>query len=217
MVETEKTPARPSRAPHLGEDVFERLMMGDLDAFERRTVRRHLEECAECSRIHGALIELEAGARTFDAGVPAAGRGVGEGPRRAAWIGLAAAAALALALLLPWRSRLSTPVPESPDTIRAGERLDGPVLVAPVGRVSAVSRLAWRPVAGAESYRVELFDADAEPLWTSPPTAASEVPWPPAIAARSGLYYWRVSCAIEGGAESLTSGLERFELTPVED
>lgn len=214
MGENDRTQTGENESPHLGEDVFERLMVGELTAFERPGVLRHLEGCAECSRIHDALAELETGARMFDPGVPAAGAAARTRPGRTAWIGLAAAAALSVAVLLPWRSWLSTPVEEPGDTVRATERHDGPVLAAPLGRVEAASRLVWQPVAGARWCRAELFDADAEPLWKSPPTEESAVAWPVAVPSPPGHYYWRVVCALDRGAESVASTLERFELTP---
>jgi hypothetical protein len=217
MVEDDMKGADTTASPHLGDEVFERLMTGQLTAFERSGVLRHLDECAECSRIYDGLTELERGARAFDHGVPAAGAETRTRPRRVAWVGLAAAAAMAVTVLLPWRAWLATSAAPPVDTLRGGAALAGPELVAPVGRVAAVPRFTWDPVSDALSYRVELYDSDAEPLWTSPGTTQPEMAWPPAVVAAPGLYYWRVVATVDGGVETLISGLEPFELTAPSD
>jgi hypothetical protein len=201
--------AAESESRHPDEATFERLMLGELSPFERRAALRHVERCAECSRVHAALAELESGARAFDPGVPAHGTGRRiPGP----WIGLAAAAALALAVVLPWRSWMGDSTQPESDSLRTLESSTGPRLVSPLGTVAAVERFVWTPVPGAASYQLELYDGEAEPLWTSPALDQPGVAWPPAVPARPGLYYWRVEAAVGGGAETVTSPLERFAL-----
>ncbi|MEZ5332251.1 MAG: zf-HC2 domain-containing protein [Thermoanaerobaculia bacterium] len=196
-------------AVHLDEHDFERWMMGELSPGEAERARSHIAACEECRRIHAALVEVARGARAFDAAVPASRSAA---PRRPLlWVGLAAAV-LAAVLVLPWlRPDRRT---ESDGALRAATMSPGPSLIEPLGIVSEIRRLVWTPVPGAESYRVELLDAEAEPLWTSEPTTATAVPWPSAVAPEPGTYYWRVLARLPGGAETGASELGRFELAP---
>jgi hypothetical protein len=198
-------------AEHLDGAIFERLMLGELSAFARAAALRHVEHCDECSRIHAALLAVEEGARAFDPGVPSLGQ-ARPGMHRAAWLGLAAAATLALAVALPWRSWLAGPTPAAEDVLRSAGGSVAPTLAAPQGRAPGRPDFVWSSVPGALAYHVELFDAEAEPLWTSPPVHATSLPWPDAVPAAPGPYYWRVVASVGGGAESLASPLGRFEL-----
>jgi hypothetical protein len=67
-------------------------------------------------------------------------------------------------------------------------------VVSPVGQMVLSERpeFRWQPLAGAKSYRVEVFDANYTPAMSSPATAGTS--WTPESAfARGKLYVWQVT------------------------
>ena len=178
--------ARP-RQDHPADEAWERLALGEMSGGERDALMDHVVRCAACSEVYRGLKELEREARTFDPGVPRAP----SAPRllSSAWYGgLAAAAVLILALLVPnWRG----PTPP-PDILRSPVAA-APVPVEPVGPVPArPGELRWQPVAGADGYRVELSNGGL--LWTSGRVSDTRVVLPADVVLSPRVaYYWKVT------------------------
>lgn len=94
-----------------------------------------------------------------------------------------AAAALVivgLGLVFEWGHRSFAPaLPDrtdalSPEVVRSGEvRLDAPVGVVEVAGIAGLPPFAWRPVAGAASYRLEVRDVAGDLLWQGTATGAT--------------------------------------------
>jgi hypothetical protein len=173
------------RADHPSDDLWERLAMDELSPIERDRVSDHVTSCAPCAEIYRGLRTLQDEARVFDPGAPKAITPA----RPVAWYaGLAAAAMVLLALLLPFRMMSNPPS----DAVRSPGTAT-PVALTPVGDVAAApERFHWTPLPGAARHRIELSDADGEPLWTSRDLEGAQTAWPPDVRLTAGVYYWRV-------------------------
>lgn len=108
------------------------------------------------------------------------------------WSRWAAAAlvVVGLGLVFEWGHRSFAPaLPDrpdalSPDVVRSGEvRLDAPVGVVEVAGIAELPPFAWRPVAGAASYRLEVRDVADELVWQGSSRAA-ELAAPPELRAK---------------------------------
>lgn len=120
------------------------------------------------------------------------------------WSRWAAAAlvVVGLGLVFEWGHRSFAPaLPDrtdtlSPDVVRSGEvRLDAPVGVVEVAGIAELPPFAWRPVAGAASYRLEVRDVADELVWQGSSTAA-ELAAPPELRAKLQTlvtYRWNVT------------------------
>lgn len=152
---------------------------GVLAGAARARVEDHLSICAACRE---ELAEVSGIVATM----PVPHR---KSVRRRVWIPAAAAAVLALVLARPL---------ETPEPTDAGHR-QGAVLttvapraIVPVDTVSSASSLVWSSVAGADRYRVRLFDASGTVLWEAeiPDTLAPLPDSVRLVVKRS--YYWKV-------------------------
>jgi hypothetical protein len=106
--------------------------------------------------------------------------------------GLAAAAAIMLIILPP---RLEDP----PSAHRAPPITAAPAprTMAPAGRVSDAEALQWTSVAGADRYRVTLFDSDGSVRFASE-VADTSVAIPSSVILVSGrTYAWRVEARLD--------------------
>jgi hypothetical protein len=197
------------RNDHPPDEEWERLALGEMNAFERAALIDHVVRCASCGDVYRGVKELEEGARAFDPGVPRP-KPVAA-PWRPAWYGgLAAAAVLLVALMLPsWRGDAPPP-----DTVRSAPVIT-PAPVAPVGVVSSVPReLRWEAVPGADGYRVDL--SNGGPLWSSGRVVETHVALPTDVKLSPGiLYYWKVT-ALAGPdrrlLDDVSSALVSFEI-----
>jgi len=132
-------------------------------------------------------------------------------PRRVRWtVGMAAAAAIALLLLRPSRTDdLVLPgseLREPPITV-----VGGPALIAPRGRVAAVTILTWSHVPRAARYRLRLYDSVGTAVWENE-TTDTTVTVASAIPLASGAtYFWRVE-AKTGRNRWVASELAQFTL-----
>jgi hypothetical protein len=71
-----------------------------------------------------------------------------------------------------------------------------PTPVAPLGAVERVDYLLWRTVAGADQYRLTLFDTDAAVLWRTT-TSDTIAALPDSIPLRPGArYLWRLEARV---------------------
>ena len=190
----------------LDEGTLAALAEGALDPAARAAVLPHLASCPRCrgvvASVAGALAD------------PGVAREVAslEGGRRRYWIALpiAAAAALVVALGVPrWLEQ--GPAHRGPP----GSDQAAPRPLAPIGMVAAATTLRWAPVAGADRYRVVLFDAAGHVVYETQvadtvanlPDSVTLAPGPP--------YLWKVEARI-GWDRWSASELVRFSIGAAE-
>jgi hypothetical protein len=182
------------------------LAEGALDAAARAELLPHLGTCPRCRGIVGSVARSLA-----DSGVARQVAALeGRGRRRLFRIGLpAAAAAILLAVALPrWV-----------DEMRGGHRGPpgqgtlAPHPVAPVGTVADATALRWTAVAGANRYRVTLFDAAGRVLYETQ-RADTVVTLPDSVTLAPGRpYLWMVEARV-GWDRWSASDLIRFSIAP---
>ena len=171
----------------LPDDVIAALADGSLAPEVRGSVLPHVASCARC---RGAVASL---ARALADPAVAREISVFSGGRR--WyrmaVPLAAAAVLLLLLSSPGDDRLpehrGSPPPPPATT---------PIPRSPVGAVAAVNELRWSPVAGADRYRVTVFDATGRVIYA---TEGSDtmVAFPDSVPLSAGApYLWKVDARI---------------------
>lgn len=137
-----------------GDDRLAALAEGSLGSAARVEVLGHLAGCARCRAAVASLARLLA-----DPDVGAAMPDPPAGTAAAPWwrrTGVRAVAGLAALLLLTVWTLGPRGEPHRAGHITAAP---APVPVAPVGQVAAAPELRWDPVAGADRYRVTLFDS----------------------------------------------------------
>jgi hypothetical protein len=132
---------------------------------------------------------------------------------------VAAAAAVVVAIAQPRKALAPassvSPAPSTGLELRGDARRPEPT--EPLGAVARwPERLRWSASDGARGYRVRILDAEGEVIWTSPLVAATEIPWPSAVAPRPGRLYWQVIALPEGGreADAAASVSAAFDYTP---
>jgi hypothetical protein len=180
---SDDTVDRRERDEHLSEDEVVAFLAHELRGKGLRAAERHLAVCDECRDELVAVNEILAPRRS-DRAIP--------------WrvlVPTAAAAAVALlALAGPLRERVRELEPRHRDA--PSQIAQVPTPVAPLGAVERVDHLLWRTVAGADQYRLTLFDADAAVLWrttTSDTIAALPDSVPLSPGAR---YLWRLEARV---------------------
>jgi hypothetical protein len=161
-------------------DFVERRLNND----QRDSVVAHLLTCARCRSV------LRATSREVANSVAPAR----PSRRWALPVGLAAAAALVLLLLPRGDSSPSTGLREPTLTSTIAPI---PIAPAPGETVTAVNRLVWSGVPGAERYRVRLYDREGSTLWTGETTdtsvaLADSIRLEPRVP-----YFWRVEAQAE--------------------
>lgn len=192
----------PARRDCLDEETLAAAVDGTLDPTQRPAVTEHLSTCARCRSVVAAVSRIMAG----DAVAAEAAAVDRQRPSRR-WhvpVGLAAAAAIALLLVWPRPGDDAGSGHRDP-TITAGS---APIPLAPVGTVAEARRLQWRAVAGADRYRITLFDAGGRVLYeTQVPDTAVTLPdsvvvipgqshlWK--VEARTGWDRWAASDLVE--------------------
>ncbi|OLB49920.1 MAG: hypothetical protein AUI08_06730 [Gemmatimonadetes bacterium 13_2_20CM_2_65_7] len=168
----------------------------------------HLTACARCRHAVAMLSRLVTDERIVSEVRLARGAAW---PRRVRWtVGVAAAAAIAVLLLRPSRTDdLVLPgseLREPPITV-----VGGPALIAPRGRVAAVTILTWSHVPRAARYRLRLYDSVGTAVWENE-TTDTTVTVASAIPLASGAtYFWRVE-AKTGRNRWVASELAQFTL-----
>ena len=176
---------------HLDLDTLGAMAEGALDAESRAAALPHLASCAQCradlASITRALAEPELVREIRAVETPA--------PKR--WWRVAvpvAAAALLLVLIRPDALFRSDPVGRH----RSPALTNGtaPSGMIPTGTVASVPRLVWRPVEGADRYRVTLFDAGGRTLYEAEPRD-TVVFLPDSLRITPGeRYLWRVEAQV---------------------
>jgi anti-sigma factor RsiW len=167
----------------LQDDLIAALADGSLDPQVRSSVLPHVASCPRCRALVASV------ARALED--PEVARELtetrGRGRRRyRLTVPLAAAAVLLLLLWSPADDRSShrgAPQPP-PATV--------PVPRSPVGAVAGVNDFRWSLVAGADRYRVTVFDAGGRVMYATE-VADTIVPFPDSVALVPGAsYLWKV-------------------------
>ncbi len=216
-------PEPPS--PHLEEETWERLACDELSPAEHQVALDHITACPECASTFRGLAMLSREAHEFDKsalGMRAGTESQNVGFRRSRshrpsrlFLGslLATAAALLIFIALPVNRPKENNEPDRiTDALRARPESQ-PIPAAPVGPVSEPPvAFSWEGVPGASRYRVELFSAEAEPLWQSGLVETTSLDFPADLALEPGRYYWQVRAFPSEGTNPAVSELVAFDL-----
>ena len=190
--------------PHLRDDVLAAYVDGALPAAERRNAEEHLADCATCRDELVGISKLAAGRAP-----------VRRWPRLAASLAAVAAAAIAFAVVGPWRvaSGPSTPPGDRmrESTLVGGTSGRSVAVVTPAEGDTVTSdtvRFAWRPVAPNATYLLELSD-ETSVVWKKD-TADTTVVLPDSVALEHGRsYHWWVDALTADGRVAST-GVRQF-------
>ena len=192
----------PAGPDCLDEETLAAAVDGTVDPVRRSAVTAHLSTCARCRSAVAAVSRIMA-----DGAVAAEAAALDrQRPTRRWHLPLSLAAAAALALLLVWPRPVDNGAAIHRDpTITAGST---PVPLSPIGTVADGRRMHWRAVAGADRYRLTLFDAQGHVLFETQladtaltlPDSVAPVPgrallWK--VEARTGWDRWAVSELVE--------------------
>jgi hypothetical protein len=170
------------------DDTLAALAEGTLAAEDRADALGHVASCARCRGIVASIARAVAEPR-----VAREVRALERRPWRAlgGWAaGIAAAAALLL-VILPIQE--PEPAPHRSPPITAAS---APEAVRPSGPVADASSLRWTPVAGADRYRVALFDAQGGVLFQTEVEGTVAVLPDSALPSPGGTYWWQVEARV---------------------
>jgi putative zinc finger protein len=190
--------------PHLRDDVLAAYLDGALPAAERRIADDHLAECAAC---RDELVDISK---------LIADRGrVRRWPRLAASVAAVAAAAIAFAVVGPWRA-VSGPSTDSGDRMRESTLVDGGnrrevVIVTPAEgdtvRPGTV-RFTWHSLTSNATYLLKVAD-ETSVRWKKD-TADTTVALPDSVQLERGRSYtWWVD-ALTADGRVATTGVRQF-------
>jgi len=144
----------------LGDDAIAALAAAELEGRVRTEALLHLAVCGHCRRTVASLAEALA-----DPAVSAARAGSGRAPGyRFLRFAAPAAAAAALGVAVLGRNGDDAPpttTHRAPETAPIGD----PAPISPRGVASRPTSLRWESVAGADLYRVTLFQSDGRVLY----------------------------------------------------
>jgi hypothetical protein len=184
------------------------MVDGTLEAERRSAAVAHLAVCERCRKavasVARALADPEVAREARRAEAP--GR-----PRvRFTRVALGVAAAAAIVLFV-WPRQLQEPSPHRAPPITAAP---APEAVYPVGPVAEARSLRWTSVAGADRYRVTLFDATGSVRYEAD-LVDTVVALPDSVLpASGGTYWWKVDARV-GFDRWATSKLIEFSI-PIE-
>jgi|SRR5881394_1737003 len=189
----------------LDEHTVAALADGTLDAETRGRALVHLATCALCRRAVASVAEaLADGPITHEIEIVEGRRRRG-GPLVRIAVPLAAAATVLLLLWSPADDR--SPGHRGPPPPPATT----PILRSPVGAVSAAKELRWSHVAGADRYRVTVFDATGGVVFAAD-VSDTVVAFPDSIVLVPDVsYLWKVD-ARTGFDRWATSELTEFRI-----
>jgi hypothetical protein len=200
--ETERPRMTPTSAEHIEPEAIAAYLDRGLSAEERQAVERHLLVCGECRRDLAEAADLGSARR----------------PRRWVMVGIPAAAAAVLALVI--FGPLQSPGIRNPDrpTVR-GEQAEGTRSFAPVAPIDgaelAVDSIAfsWRSEGPGVHYLLTLTDENGDIVWSTG-TADTSLSLPREVGLQPGQrYYWYADALLQG-ARSSTTGILEFRVRP---
>lgn len=191
--------------PHLRDDVLAAYLDRALPAAERRVADDHLADCATCRDELVGMSKL------------VAGRGpVRQWPRLATSIAAVAAAAIAFAVIGPWRTATG-PSTAPGDRMRESTQVDGAgrraVMVVTPAEGETVTpralRFVWHPFAPNATYLLKLADDTSTVRWQFD-TADTTLALPDSVQLERGRTYgWWVDALTTDGHVAST-GVRRF-------
>jgi hypothetical protein len=196
----------PAGPDCLDEETVAAVVDGILDPVQRSAATAHLSACARCRSAVAAVSRIMS-----DHAVAAEAAALDQrGPIRHWRLPLGLAAAAAIVLLVAW----PRDVAQVDTTHRDPTAAPAPVPATPMGVVADARVLQWTAVAGADRYRVTLFDAAGRVRYETQladttaalPDSVVLVPGQPylwKVEARTGWERWTASDLVEfriGGA-----------------
>lgn len=188
---------------HLSAERIAEYVDDRLDAAERRAAHAHLADCADCRDDVAAVWRVARGGADTRLPVLAAHR------RR--WLAATAAVAAAVILGVVALPEFVDPPPVHRDAIS----VEPPRAVDPRGPVQELRTLRWLGVAGADRYRVVVFDADGGVVWEGE-TGDTLLATPPDLGLEPGEpYFWKVEARTDWD-RWWSSDLTEFVVLPVD-
>ncbi len=192
----------------LADDVVAGLAEGSLEASARAAALLHLVGCLHCRRAVASV------ARATGDGAVAREAARVDGPRRHNrwyWLSASAVAAAAVLVLMVKQERVVDPLQSGSHrapTIASGS---APTTISPAGLVATAAELRWGAVAGADRYRVTLYDASGRVIYEiEPPDTVAALP--DSLRLRPGKrYLWKVD-ARTGFDRWVSSNLVEFSI-----
>ena len=185
---------------HLTSEELAAYIDGRLEPAQSARVESHMADCADCRADLVATRPLlaEASLRMHR----------GRSWRGAAWLAAAAVIAIAFVPLLQHAigSRGNNPQVRATQTSRAAIEIVSP-RSASVDAESVV--FAWRPVAGASTYRLTLTDSSGEPLFNGSTAETTFTGAARAKLHRGSSYLWYVD-ALASDGRTVSSGIRSF-------
>ena len=202
---------------HPDDEALVRLACGEASEVERARILRHLDSCEDCAEVWSAVEHVRREAPSFDPGAPVPGPTPKARGARPYWLGLAAAAVLALVVVPFTLNRGANLEPPPSSAVRSSSGAV-PALIAPreAERIAEPS-FAWNGMAEAQSHSFELVDGTGELLWQSAELTANSIGWPADIERAPGTYYWRVVANLDDPTQRVASPLASFELIAAPD
>ena len=158
----------------------------------RLEVLDHVVSCGACSSELELLRSIElAGAGSGAPAKPAA-------PRIARRIAIPLALAVAVLLVITVRRALPPP---GPDVERGTS--SGVTLLEPPEEIAAGTSptFAWKPVAGAQGYEIEVLDEKGAVVWSTKTSSPSATLSDPGVLEAGKTYRWWVRAAIASGIQ----------------
>ena len=198
---TESLATRPA-GEHATPEAIAGLVRREGSETDRLATLDHVMRCVDCKRDFDLLRTIER------AGIESGA--VGRAATRPRWLMPAALAASVLLAVGIGRGML-----RAPDDTTRGEVDSGAVTLVRPGRAApagAALTFAWRPVAGARRYELELLDAGGN-VAASAATADTSATLPAVRNLPAGDYRWWVR-ATTADARSLTSAMRPLRLSP---
>lgn len=174
----------------LDDDAVAALAAGDVASDERSALEKHAATCAYCrQRVASVALALADPAVAREV-VAADARREPRRVRPRILVPVAAAAAAVLVLVLTPRRA------DDPGSQHRGVETSTATPMVPTGRVAAAETLQWATVAGADRYRVTLFDATGIVLYeTQIPDTVVALP-DSVVLAPGRSYLWKVEARI---------------------
>lgn len=207
---------RTEPSPHVQDRTLERLACNELSAAEIGEVMEHLAGCESCNDVWQAVERMREAASEFDPGAISPPDIFAKKPLwRRSWVGLAAAAVLAVVVIALPRSQEPTTPPGRDAQIVRSQPQSGPRALSPTeGSQVTNPEFEWSALEGSTGYTLELLDRSGNFLWTSDLLEDCSSAWPSSVESRPGTYYWRVSAHFEDAEPPQVSPLVSFELMP---
>lgn len=186
---------QPSETPHMEPHEVAGYVAGSIDPSVRARIEAHLSDCEPCAAEVADVVRLR--------------RKTGSSVR---WVGIAAAAAAVIAMVVVTRPSGRPGVGGTP-AVRGDTGASTVSMVRPANDAALPEPpvFVWRAVPGATAYRITVSRPDGDSVWTAsvPDTTARA----PASSLAADTYYWYVDAILADGS-SRAGTPHRFSLAP---